>query len=228
MYMNILLIEDDDALRASLKETLEIKQHNVKCAQNKKEGLSFFDETIEMVIIDIGLPDGNGIDICKQIRSQSDVPILFLTANDNEDTLVLALESGGDDYMTKPFRVKELYARIASLQRRSQSNDIVHIGDLTISLKRYEIKRNSEVIHLSSIDYEIFFMLVRHKNQVLTRNQLLEAIEKNGQYFVEDNTLSAHIKRIREKLGMYNNKSYIETLRGIGYRINQEVLNGNK
>ena len=226
--MNILLIEDDDVLRQSLKETLEIKQYQVICAENKKQGKQLFNETIQLVIIDIGLPDGNGIDLCKEIRQTSDVPILFLTANDNEDMLVAGLESGGDDYMTKPFRVKELYARINSLFRRSQSLDIVQIGDLFISLSRYEIKKNNQIIHLSSIDYEIFFMLVRHKNQVLTRNQLLEAIEKNGQYFVEDNTLSAHIKRIREKLGMYNNHSYIETLRGIGYRINQEVIDGNK
>jgi DNA-binding response OmpR family regulator len=154
---------------------------------------------------------------------------LFLTANDNEDMLVKGLESGGDDYMTKPFSIKELYARISSLLRRvNTNNSIVRIGDLTIDLNRYEIKKNNELISLSQIDYEIFFMFIKNKNQVLTRNQLLETLEKNGSYDIEDNTLSVHIKRIREKIGLYNNKSYIETLRGIGYRINQEVLNGNK
>ena len=97
-----------------------------------------------------------------------------------------------------------------------------------ISLERYEIKKKGKFIQLSAADYEIFFMLVKHRHQVVTRNQLLEAIEKNGQYFVEDNTLSVHIKRIRERLGQYHKHSYIETVRGIGYRINQEVFYGNE
>lgn len=227
--MKILLIEDDCILRQSLKELLEIKDYTVVDVVTKKEALCHFNEGINLVIIDINLPDGNGIDLCKDIRSVSNVPILFLTANDNEDTLVQGLESGGDDYMTKPFRINELYARISSLFRRSQiSLDTMEIGDLKVFFKRYEIIKNNHRIQLSAVDYEILFMLLRHKNQVITRNQLLETIEKNGQYYVEDNTLSVHIKRIREKLGMYNNHSYIETIRGIGYRINQEVIDGDK
>ena len=227
--MKMMLVEDDDVLRESLKETLELECYDIIALENMSKALQLFDKTIDLMIIDIQLPDGNGIDLCKKIRLISQVPILFLTANDNEDMLVKGLESGGDDYMTKPFRVKELYARISSLLRRSYNTmDNVKIGDLIISLNRYEIKKNNQIIQLSSIDYEIFFMLVRYRNQVLTRNQLLETIEKDGQYFVEDNTLSVHMRRIREKLGTYYNHSYIETVRGIGYRINQEVLNGNE
>lgn len=225
----ILLVEDDFALRKSLKETLELKKYNILVAENYQTALNlFYNKNVDMMIIDIQLPDGSGIDLCHQIRKHSSLPILFLTANDNEDMLVKGLESGGDDYMTKPFRVKELYARIASLLRRSMMiSDTIVIGELLISIKRHEIKKGDDFIQLSSIDFEIFSLLVQHKNQVLTRNQLLEAIEKQGQYFVEDNTLSVHMKRIREKLGVYQNHSYIETVRGVGYRINQEVLNGN-
>lgn len=225
----ILLVEDDFALRKSLKETLELKKYNILVAENYQTALNlFYNKNVDMMIIDIQLPDGSGIDLCHQIRKHSSLPILFLTANDNEDMLVKGLESGGDDYMTKPFRVKELYARIASLLRRSMMiSDTIIIGELLISIKRHEIKKGDDFIQLSSIDFEIFSLLVQHKNQVLTRNQLLEAIEKQGQYFVEDNTLSVHMKRIREKLGVYQNHSYIETVRGVGYRINQEVLNGN-
>jgi len=226
----ILLVEDDFALRKSLKETLELKNYKMLIAENYQLALSLFNsQNIDIMIIDIQLPDGSGIDLCQEVRKTSSIPILFLTANDNEDMLVKGLESGGDDYMTKPFRVKELYARIASLLRRSMMNsENIVIGELVISLKRHEIKKDDQFIQLSSIDFEIFSLLVKHKNQVLTRNQLLEAIEKQGQYFVEDNTLSVHIRRIREKLGLYQNHSYIETVRGVGYRINQEVLNGNK
>jgi DNA-binding response OmpR family regulator len=225
----ILIVEDELDLQQSLKETLELKQYKVDVASSYIEAIHKINNTIDLVIIDIQLPDGNGIDLCKQIRLTLEIPILFLTANDNEDMLVKGLESGGDDYMTKPFSIKELYARISSLLRRvNTNNSIVRIGDLTIDLNRYEIKKNNELISLSQIDYEIFFMFIKNKNQVLTRNQLLETLEKNGSYDIEDNTLSVHIKRIREKIGLYNNKSYIETLRGIGYRINQEVLNGNK
>lgn len=226
----ILLVEDDFALRKSLKETLELKDYNILAASNYQEAqLLFYNQKIDMMIIDIQLPDGSGIDFCQEVRKTSSLPILFLTANDNEDMLVKGLESGGDDYMTKPFRVKELYARIASLLRRSYMiSDIIMIGELEISLKRHEIKKDNQLIQLSPIDFEIFSLFVQYRNQVLTRNQLLTAIEKQAQYFVEDNTLSVHIKRIREKLGLYKNHSYIETIRGVGYRINQEVLNGNQ
>jgi DNA-binding response OmpR family regulator len=221
----ILIVEDELDLQQSLKETLELKQYKVDVASSYIEAIHKINNTIDLVIIDIQLPDGNGIDLCKQIRLTLEIPILFLTANDNEDMLVKGLESGGDDYMTKPFSIKELYARISSLLRRvNTNNSIVRIGDLTIDLNRYEIKKNNELISLSQIDYEIFFMFIKNKNQVLTRNQLLETLEKNGSYDIEDNTLSVHIKRIREKIGLYNNKSYIETLRGIGYRINQEII----
>lgn len=225
----ILVIEDDLILQRSLKELLEIKKYQVMTATTYQQAIYCFHKNIHLIIIDIQLPDGNGIDLCQYFRKQSDIPILFLTANQNEDMLVKGLESGGDDYMTKPFRIKEFYARIQALLRRSQKNQrILTLGDLTIDFQRYEIKKNNQLIQLAPIDYEIFFLLARNKNQVITRNQLISVLEKNGQYYIEDNTLSVHIKRIREKLGLYHQRSYIETLRGIGYRIDREVLYENE
>lgn len=226
----ILIVEDDYTLQQSVKELLEIKNYDVITADTYQEAIQFFSCDVHLIIIDIELPDGNGIDLCQYIRNQtSHTPILFLTANNNEEMLVKGLDSGGDDYMTKPFRIKEFYARVASLLRRSQiDQEYMRLGDLYIDFKRYEIKKNDEYIQLAQVDYEIFFMLAKNKNQVITRNQLIEVLEKNGQYCIEDNTLSVHIKRIREKLGFYNNRSYIETLRGVGYRIDREVLYGNK
>lgn len=225
----ILLVEDDLALAKSLKEALEIKEYQVHIADCYEIALrEYLQNKYDLLILDIQLPDGDGITLCQQVRLSSHVPILFLTANDNEDMLVEGLNSGGDDYMTKPFRIKELYARILALLRRGQPlQDQLRIGDLSIYLKRREVFVQQEKLSLSVIDFEILKMLVTHQNQVLTRQQLLEAIEKD-EYYVEDNTLSVHVKRLRDKLGTYQGISYIETVRGIGYRINQEVLYGNK
>lgn len=225
----ILVVEDDQTLQQSLQELLELKDYHVTVTDSYYQAIQYFNNQIHLVIIDIELPDGNGIELCQHLRRFSQVPILFLTANQNEDMLVKGLDSGGDDYMTKPFRIKEFYARVNSLLRRGQIDvERLNIGDLEIDFKRYEIKKNDQFIQLTEIDYEIFFMLAKNKNQVITRNQLLSILEKDGRYSIEDNTLSVHIKRIREKLGLYHEKSYIETLRGIGYRIAQEVLYGNK
>lgn len=225
----ILLVEDDLALAKSLKEALEIKEYQVHIADCYEIALrEYLQNKYDLLILDIQLPDGDGITLCQQVRLSSHVPILFLTANDNEDMLVEGLNSGGDDYMTKPFRIKELYTRILALLRRSQPlQDQLRIGNLSIYLKRREVFVQQEKLSLSVIDFEILKMLVTHQNQVLTRQQLLEAIE-NGEYYVEDNTLSVHVKRLRDKLGTYQGISYIETVRGIGYRINQEVLYENK
>ncbi len=225
----ILLVEDDIALAKSLREALLIKGYSVYNVDSYRQAWQAINEKqFQLIILDIQLPDGNGIQLCKEIRSQSQVPILFLTANDNENMLVDGLNSGGDDYMTKPFKIKELYARINALLRRNQNyGDDVLIGELHIDLKRMEVYKNNECLNLSCIDFEILKMLVTHKDQVITRRTLLETIEKD-EYYVEDNTLSVHVKRLRDKLGTYHGMSYIETKRGIGYRINREVLYEDK
>lgn len=227
--INILLVEDDFALAKSLKEALEIKGYCVSIASHYEIALQLFHHNaFHIFILDIQLPDGNGIELCKEIRHYSQAPILFLTANDNEEMLVDGLNSGGDDYMTKPFRIKELYARMNALLRRTQKQEeFIKIADLRVDLKRHEVYLKDEYIHLSAIDFEILKMFVTHPNQVLTRRQLLEAIEQD-EYYVEDNTLSVHVKRLRNKLGIYQGVSYIETVRGIGYRLSKEVLYGNE
>ena len=185
----VLIVEDDIALAKSLKAALEVKDYQIEVADCYNLAIRMFQHmTFDILVVDIQLPDGDGIELCEYIRKQSQLPILFLTANDNEEMLVKGLNSGGDDYMTKPFRIKELYARLQALLRRSQSlQDKMIVGNLQIDL------------------------------------QLLEAIDQENN-FVEDNTLSVHVKRLRDKLGIYHGHSYIETVRGIGYRLNKEVL----
>lgn len=221
----VLIVEDDIALVKSLKVALEVKDYQIEVADCYNLAIRMFQHmTFDILVVDIQLPDGDGTELCEYIRKQSQLPILFLTANDNEEMLVKGLNSGGDDYMTKPFRIKELYARLQAPLRRSQSlQDKMIAGNLQIDLQRREVFIEKQEVHLSTIDFDILKMLMIHKNQVLTWSQLLEAIDQENN-FVEDNTLPVHVKRLRDKLGIYYGHSYIETVRGIGYRLNKEVL----
>lgn len=217
--MKILVVEDDELIQSSLKETLELKDYDVIQAYNVKEALSLFHDSIALIIMDIRLPDGNGILLCQEIRKKSLVPILFLTCQNDENTIVEALNAGGDDYVCKPFGIKELYARIQSLLRRIPiNNDMIYTADLKIDTKAYKVYKHNEELDLGIVTYYILLCLVKNHGMVITRTQLLEIIEQQTQHFVEDNTLSVHMKRLRTKLSTYQGQPYIETLRGVGYR----------
>lgn len=222
-FFMILIVEDDLEIQETLKAFLEMKKYNIKQALNRKEALEQFNENIDLMIIDIQLPDGNGISLCQQIRQISQVPIIFLTAKSDEDTIVEALRCGGDDYVKKPFYMKELLARIESISRRMKKDDgIIKTGDLYIDMNQYLVKKNQQIIELTAIGYEILFLLVKYQGVVITRERMIEFIEEKTGNYIEDNTVSVHMKRLREKLGTYQQKSYIETVRGIGYRWRQE------
>lgn len=217
--IKILVVEDDTLIQSSLKEVLERKGYLVIQAFNKKEALSMIDESISLIIMDIRLPDGNGILLCQQIRQKYSMPLLFLTCKNDEDTIVEALNAGGDDYVCKPFGINELYARIHSLLRRVPINkDIIYTADLKIDTKAYKVYKENQELELSLVTYHILLCLVQNQGVVMTRNHLLDLIEQYTQHVIEDNTLSVHMKRLRLKLGTYHNQSYIETLRGVGYR----------
>lgn len=217
--IKILVVEDDTLIQSSLKEVLERKGYLVIQAFNKKEALSMIDESISLIIMDIRLPDGNGILLCQQIRQNYSMPLLFLTCKNDEDTIVEALNAGGDDYVCKPFGINELYARIQSLLRRVPINkDIIYTADLKIDIKAYKVYKENQELELSLVTYHILLCLVQNQGVVMTRNHLLDLIEQYTQHVIEDNTLSVHMKRLRLKLGTYHNQSYIETLRGVGYR----------
>lgn len=215
----ILIVEDDIAIQETLKELLCMKGYQVKQAYHVKEALSLDISDIDMMIIDIQLPDGNGITLCQQFRQVTQVPILFLTARNDEETIVEALNAGGDDYITKPFRANELLARMRSISRRMIENkDIIKSYDLLIDTKKYCVKKNDLEIVLSAIGYEILFLISQNQGIVITRERLIEFIEDKTGNEIENNTVSVHVKRLREKLGTYQGKEYIETVRGIGYR----------
>lgn len=214
--MVILIIEDDLEIQETLKRFLELKGYTVRQAYTYQEAME--NRNVDLMIIDIQLPDNNGIALCQKIREKSQVPIIFLTALTNEETIVEALRAGGDDYVKKPFHMKELLARIECVTRRVQVKSVIKINDLVIDMDNYKVYKNNQEIAFTAIGYEILFLLVKYQGMVITRERMIEFIEERTGNYIENNTVSVHIKRIRENLGVYHHKSYIETVRGIGYR----------
>ena len=216
----ILLIEDNEAIIMGLKYSLEQENFQVISAKTAKESKEKLDnKSIDIVLLDVSLPDGNGFEICKEIKEKNDIPIIFLTAQDEETSIVLGLDLGADDYIVKPFRTRELISRIKSVLRRygkKEENNIIQYKDIKIDTISAKVYKNNKEIIFTSLEYRILLMLFTNQNKLITREQLLEKIWDIAGNFVNDNTLTVYIKRIREKL---EDDSIIKTVRGLGYRI---------
>lgn len=217
----ILLIEDNETIIMGLKYSLEQEDFNVLVAKSILESKEILNkENIDIVLLDIGLPDGNGFDICKEIKQKQDIPVIFLTAQDEETSVVLGLDLGADDYIIKPFRTRELISRINSVLRRYGKKDensrIVRYKNIKIDTIKAVVYKNNEEIIFTSLEYKILLLLFTNQNRLITREQLLERIWDIAGNFVNDNTLTVYIKRIREKLG---DENIIKTVRGLGYRV---------
>lgn len=216
----ILLIEDNEAIIMGLKYSLEQENFLVISAKTAKESKEKLDnKNIDIVLLDVALPDGNGFKICKEIKEKNDMPIIFLTAQDEETSIVLGLDLGADDYIVKPFRTRELISRIKSVLRRygkKEENNIIQYKDIKIDTISAKVYKNNKEIIFTSLEYRILLMLFTNQNKLITREQLLEKIWDIAGNFVNDNTLTVYIKRIREKL---EDDSIIKTVRGLGYRI---------
>lgn len=216
----ILLIEDNEAIIMGLKYSLEQENFQVISAKTAKESKEKLDnKNIDIVLLDVSLPDGNGFEICKEIKEKNDIPIIFLTAQDEETSIVLGLDLGADDYIVKPFRTRELISRIKSVLRRygkKKENNIIQYKDIKIDTISAKVYKNNKEIIFTSLEYRILLMLFTNQNKLITREQLLEKIWDIAGNFVNDNTLTVYIKRIREKL---EDDSIIKTVRGLGYRI---------
>lgn len=216
----ILLIEDNEAIIMGLKYSLEQENFQVISAKTAKESKEKLEnKNIDIVLLDVSLPDGNGFEICKEIKEKNDMPIIFLTAQDEETSIVLGLDLGADDYIVKPFRTRELISRIKSVLRRygkKEENNIIQYKDIKIDTISAKVYKNNKEIIFTSLEYRILLMLFTNQNKLITREQLLEKIWDIAGNFVNDNTLTVYIKRIREKL---EDDSIIKTVRGLGYRI---------
>jgi DNA-binding response OmpR family regulator len=211
----ILLVEDDLFLRDGLCELLEKENYIVKSVASIADAKAELNnDTFNLLILDVMLPDGNGFDFCASIRKNSnDIPILFLTACDDEIQVVRGLDAGGDDYVTKPFKLLELMSRVRALLRRN-NNSLYNVKDFVINTNNMTIKKNGEVIFLTPTEFQILSKLVKNNGIIVTRSVLLQNIWDDGGNFIDDNTLSVHISRLREKIG----SKHIVTIRGVGYR----------
>lgn len=225
----ILLVEDDDNLVFGIEYTLTSEGYAVVTASSVEEARKAFQsETVDLILLDVNLPDGSGYDLCREIRAASSVPIIFLTALDEEANVVAGLDLGADDYMTKPIRTKELLSRMKAVLRRNQkSRDEVNrwISD-NIEVRILEgtvLKHNQELL-LTGLEYRLLLMLMTHPKQICSRSAILNNLWDMSGEFIDDNTLSVHVRRLREKIeDVPAAPKYIITVRGVGYKWNADV-----
>lgn len=222
--MDIFLLEDDEAIGIGLTYSLGNEGYNVTLAKSVKEAEKIIDEKeFSLYILDLTLPDGSGYDVCKRIKAKGDLPVIFLTAYDDEVNVIMGFELGADDYISKPFRVKELMLRIKSIMRRysnETSDGIIKINNLKINTNEAKVYKNNEEIILTAMEYRLLLILLSNRGKVLSRTALLENIWDVAGDFVEDNTLTVYIKRLRDKIEEDPAKpEFIKTVRGLGYVI---------
>ena len=211
--MKILLAEDDAALRGALEELLARDGYEVIKASSVRTAQAEMNSDIDLAMLDVGLPDGDGVSLCRQWRSEGvQTPILFLTAKDEELDVVRGLDAGGNDYVTKPFRMQELLSRIRALLRRNQKAATVSRSGITLDKSKLQASRGGEVLLLTVTEYKILAKLISERS-IITRAALLDALWDVDSRFGDDNTLSVHVSRLREKVG----GSHIKTIRGVGY-----------
>ncbi|MBR1811602.1 MAG: response regulator transcription factor [Clostridia bacterium] len=225
--MDIFLLEDDAAIGMGLTYSLEQEGYGVTLAKSVQEAAAIIDaRRFALYILDLTLPDGSGYDICKRIKAQGDLPVIFLTAYDDEVNVVMGLELGADDYISKPFRLKELQARIKSVLRRyhkSGADGVLAAGNLSVNTKEAKVAKRGREIVLTAMEYRLLLTLLHNRGAVLIRNKLLEEIWDIEGDFVGDNTLTVYIKRLRDKIeDDPSNPQIIKTVRGMGYRIDNE------
>lgn len=224
--MNIFLLEDDEAIGIGLKYSLENEGYTVTIATSVKSAFEIINkEKFALYILDLTLPDGSGYDVCKKIKTIGDFPVIFLTAYDDEVNVVMGLELGADDYISKPFRVKELIARIKSVLRRynRESKGIIKIGNVLINTNKATIFKNGQEVILTAMEYKLFLILLNNRGNILSRNKLLEYIWDVEGDFVNDNTLTVYIKRLRDKIeDDPSAPMIIKTIRGLGYVIEND------
>lgn len=233
MSNRILLLEDDISLVDGLKYSLKRSDFEVEVARTVEEFLQRLPEilTYDLLILDVTLPDGTGFEVCEKVRNQgSQIPILFLTASDEEINVIRGLDSGGDDYVTKPFLLGELCSRIRALLRRSgglsqSKNAVIACGDIFIDLLGSRVMLRGRTLELTSAEYRLICLLVRNANRVTTRNHILNELWDGTGDFVDDNTLSVYVRRLREKMEADpSHPEHLLTVRGFGYQWN-EVTN---
>jgi DNA-binding response OmpR family regulator len=222
--MNILVVEDDPRISDVLEYALKAEGYEVQTAQRGREAAEIARNISPgLIVLDVGLPDIDGFEVCRIVRTFSDVPVIFLTSRSDEIDRVVGLEIGGDDYMVKPFSPRELLARIKAIRRRNQRPDTpasagsksqLQYGPITIDPEKFRIHCHGREISLTAQEFKLLELLVRHPGRVFTREQVLDRAWGDD-VFVADRTIDVHVKSLRKKFG---DLEFIETVRGVGYR----------
>ncbi|AWC34450.1 response regulator transcription factor [Bacillus cytotoxicus] len=222
MAATILVVDDEEDILTFLADSLAMEGYHVRTALNGQEALRQLDDDVSLVLLDVMLPDMNGFEVCEKIRKSQGCPILFVSADSREQSRIEGLMIGGDDYISKPFSLKELKARIiANLRRtinREENKQVLKYGNIFIDLQSYEVRSGEQLIHFTKKEFEIVKILALHAGQVLTKEQLFEKI---WGYDSESDvsTVVEHMKKIRTKISMYDKEyTYIQTVWGIGYK----------
>lgn len=215
----ILLIEDDIDLQEGLSFSLEAEGYQVDCAATKKEGEKFYRKNpYDLIVMDCNLPDGSGFTLCEEIRKQSGIPILMLTARDTEMDEVRALSLGVDDYMKKPFSLAVLKLRIRNLLKKTAPDEILQIGELILQKKTGKIYKGNREISLSTVEYRLLLYFMENPEQILSKEQILSHVWDYDGQFVDDNTVSVNIRRLRIKIEQKPSvPEYLKTVHGLGY-----------
>lgn len=225
MDYSVLIVDDETELAESTAEYFNMFDVPSKCVFNAKDALEFFEEnTVKLILLDINLEDKDGIsgfDLCKKIRETLDVPILFISARSSDDDMVIALNIGGDDYITKPYSLSVLYAKVKAVLKRyektipSKKSEGISFGKVEIDMDSSLVKREGEYIQLTAMEYKLLRYLVTNPNRVIPKNEIFDKVWEDS--FVSDGTLNVHIRHLREKLEEDpNNPAYIKTVRGMG------------
>lgn len=227
MKNKILILEDDISLVDALKYSLKRNGFEVELVRTVEEAITHLPEIgkYDLLILDVTLPDGTGFEVCEKIRKQENqIPIIFLTASDEEVNIIRGLDCGGDDYITKPFKLGELCSRIRALLRRTgiakqKNSNSIECGDISIDLLGSRVLYRGTSLDLTSAEYRLICLLVRNSNHVITRNRILNELWDNTGDFVDDNTLSVYVRRLREKIEVDpSHPEHLITVRGFGYQ----------
>ena len=218
--MKILLVEDNEILAKGLIYSLEQKKYQVIHTLNVENTLKILKtEKIDLAILDVSLPDGNGFDLYRNNIKEKNISSIFLTAKDEEDNIVKGLELGAEDYITKPFSIKELMARINRIILRNKKNTIIQVQNIKFDMDKMVVYRDNENVELTNLELKILNLLFLNLNKVVKRSEIIDKIWEWTGNDVNDNTVTVYLKRIREKM----KTDIIITIKGIGYRIDSEV-----
>lgn len=224
--VKILLVEDDKTIASGLEYSLQQENYSTVLCYDATSAKKVIKEELDqfsLCLFDLSLPDGSGYDLCQMVKQKSDIPVIFLTAMDEEVNVVMGLDLGADDYVTKPFRIRELLSRIKSVLRRYQKQvqtNVIMIDDIQINTIEGNVYKGGSEVALTALEYRLLLFFANHLGQVLSRNQLLEQIWDVAGDFVNDNTLTVYIKRLRAKLEDDPQKpKIIKTIRGLGYKV---------